>query len=341
MKNYQKTTFEKTPLLNGKKREKRIKFLLFNFHLLDELIFSLETTTYGNYWEIFDALVNLLLVVLYIYNTTLMERCGSQFLSLSLSTLLLFQYVVRHLILSTRRLRNLFSYLFFLTILTTFPVFIAFSQDCLKDTYMSSGIYAYVFPFRFLRLHYSIIQCLVPSKTSIFRLSLVARKGISLCGFIFFLILTVAAFVHITQYKNENAENITFFDAFFFCFVSSVSGLTSSVVPDNIFSRFVILYIMITGIIYIPPRAAELLRLIQQKSDYDGSYFWDGHREHVILCGYLELSSIKTFLHEFFCIDHGSVTLKTDVVLLDPNEPDEELSLLLNNPVYCNSNHIF
>lgn len=101
--------------------------------------------------------------------------------------------------------------------------------------------------------------------------------------------------------------------------------------PDGLFSRVVILYILITAAVFIPTRLAELLSLIGRKSSYDHSFKYRNNQNHVVVCGKFELSSLTTFLKEFFCSDHGPVTVNTHVVILNPEEPSEELKLILED----------
>lgn len=92
---------------------------------------------------------------------------------------------------------------------------------------MSAGYLAYAYPLRFVRLHVILMACLVPSKTSILRFSLITRKSIRLIAFLVFLVLTVASFVHLVTLKSQGVKALTFFDALFFSIVSVYNGNTS------------------------------------------------------------------------------------------------------------------
>jgi hypothetical protein len=92
-------------------------------------------------------------------------------------------------------------------------------------------------------------------------------------------------------------------------------------------------YVMITGIVFLPPALSELIRLIQQKSKYDHSYRPTINRDHVVVVGELEVNAVRDFLREFFCEDHGPATMMTRVVLMSPDEPKEDLKALLTDPL--------
>ncbi|KAG2183105.1 hypothetical protein INT44_006086 [Umbelopsis vinacea] len=244
-----------------------------------------------------------------------------------------------------------------LTFIATIPVMIAFVlstyewkssiDEDIVHTYMSAGPLVFLYPLRFVRLHMSVGRCLLPVKHAVIHISLIARKALQLGTTILFTILTVTAFIHVFTFKQHvqdpKFESMTFYSAFFFTVgelkslekVSSVSSIRTDIVPDNEFTRLVILYVMIAGALYIPTRLAELLSLIQHRSKYRHSYRSKDGQQHVIVTGSFEPSSLLEFLREFFCEDHGMDVLLTKVVVLCPYEPSEELNILLNDPSYA------
>lgn len=95
---------------------------------------------------------------------------------------------------------------------------------------------------------------------------------------------------------------------------------------DNEFTRLVILYVMISGAIFIPTRLSELLSLIQQRSKYTHSYKPKDGNSHIIVSGgNFEVTSLLEFLREFFCEDHGWGVVNTKVIVLNQNEVGIEL----------------
>jgi hypothetical protein len=86
--------------------------------------------------------------------------------------------------------------------------------------------------------------------------------------------------------------------------------------------------------LYIPTRLSELLTLISKKSKYDRAFGSLPNHAHVIVCGHIDIAALREFLREFFCLDHGASTMKTQVVLLAYDEPDEELVMMLDDPAY-------
>ncbi|CAI2178179.1 15278_t:CDS:10 [Funneliformis geosporum] len=110
--------------------------------------------------------------------------------------------------------------------------------------------------------------------------------------------------------------------------------MSTDLVPDTTFTRAVILYVMIAGALFIPTALSELLTLIQEKSKYDHSYKGEIYNEHIIVTGDFDATSLFEFLREFFCLDHGLATMNTYVVIMHPDEPDEEIVEFLEDPAF-------
>lgn len=76
---------------------------------------------------------------------------------------------------------------------------------------------------------------------------------------------------------------------------------------------------------------SNLLALIGSKSKYVYSFKKDS--AHVILAGNFEITSLRGFLREFFNEDHV-LSSGMSVVMLNPQEPGDDLKSLLADPVY-------
>ncbi|KAL1920771.1 uncharacterized protein VTP21DRAFT_11406 [Calcarisporiella thermophila] len=320
--------------------------------------FWVDTSKGGRIWELLDALLNLLFVITYIYNTRYVRTDGkpqplplpNKIVEVTLATMLLLQYLPR-IYIAPDPLYTLFSYFSLITLLSTVPVMVAFVlstffrdmwllDELLEHTYMSAGYIVYIYPFRFMRLHSSFRNCLAPVQNGLFYLSLIMRKGLQLGLAILFTLLTVTSLVHIVTYKQSKTDKvISFYDAFFFTTVSSTTGMSTNIMPDNSFNRMVILYVMICGAIFIPTNLSELLNLISRKSKYEHSFKPQKGKSHILIGGPIDIQSLIYWLREFFSTDHGLSTVNTQVVILNSNEPSEELGLLLQDPAYCTRVH--
>lgn len=322
----------------------------------EKVAFWKDTSKGGRNWELFDAFLSLLFVIIYIWNTQYVRKepkvqplpKAAKIAELSIAIAILAQYLPR-IVIAPQPHKELVAPYTILTFIATVPVMIAFTlstfewqnsiDEDIVHTYMSAGPLVFLYPLRFVRLHMSVGHCLLPVKHAVIHISIIARKALQIGTTILFTILTVTAFIHVFTFKQHvqdpKFESMTFYNAFFFTVVSSVSSIRTDIVPDNEFTRLVILYVMIAGALYIPTRLAELLSLIQHRSKYRHSYPAKDGQQHVIVTGSFEPSSLLEFLREFFCEDHGMDVLLTKVVVLCPYEPSEELNILLNDPSYA------
>ncbi|CAG8741447.1 1295_t:CDS:2, partial [Acaulospora colombiana] len=112
--------------------------------------------------------------------------------------------------------------------------------------------------------------------------------------------------------------------------------MSTNLVPENSWTRLVILYIMVAGAIFIPTHLSELLNLIQQRSKYDRPFKADKQHNHVVVTGNFDSTSLFEFLREFFCQDHGLAIMNTYVVILNPDEPSDDVAVILEDPAFVN-----
>lgn len=146
----------------------------------------------------------------------------------------------------------------------------------------------------------------------------------------------MTAWTHIVLYKVQKYYDLNFLDIFYTIAVSSTSGLSTQIVPDNVFSRIVTFGIMIIGAIFLPTQLSDLITLLRSQSKYSRSFKPQNGRNHVVIVGNLEIVSLRGFLKEFFNSDHGSRTRTTSVIMLSPYEPSADLEALLSDPIYVN-----
>ena len=91
---------------------------------------------------------------------------------------------------------------------------------------------------------------------------------------------------------------------------------------------------IITGLIFLPPKINELITMVRNHSPYNRSFVPVRKRVHVVVTGNLELVSLERFLREFYSPDHGPQSTTTSVVLLAPHEPSQDLINLMSDPIY-------
>ncbi|CAG8497702.1 18969_t:CDS:10 [Racocetra persica] len=71
---------------------------------------------------------------------------------------------------------------------------------------------------------------------------------------------------------------------------------------------------------------------------FDATWFTVAEKniEHIIITGSFDAMSLFEFLREFFCQDHGMTTMNTFALILNPDEPDDDTALLLEDPAFIN-----
>jgi hypothetical protein len=127
------------------------------------LAFHLDTTGVTRGWELLDAVINLAFCALYIANTTFTKRGlppDHRLADHVLAAALMGQYTLRILIAVDWN-RLLVAPQSLLTWIACVPVFVTYWDPSLAGTYMSAGLFVFLYPFRFMRLHLSILACLV------------------------------------------------------------------------------------------------------------------------------------------------------------------------------------
>ncbi|KAJ3111693.1 hypothetical protein HDU96_005446 [Phlyctochytrium bullatum] len=272
----------------------------------ERLAFYVDTSSAGRYWEAFDLLLNVAFVSLYIYNTGYLPNgevpSENHQLDCLLATIILVQWLPRSwLSLDPAAAASLFG---FVTLVSTVPVILVHYFFRAPNTYMSAGNFVILYPFRFWRLHINVLKLVRPNRQFFFRISAVTQKGIAIALTIFNLLLTVTAFVHMVERTQSKADNLYFWEVYYWIFVTSSSGLSTKIVPDDTISRIVILYVMINGIVFLPPALTEFIELIKKRSKFVHAYKERNGKDHVVVLGDLELTSVKDFLPEHvLCLD--------------------------------------
>ncbi|KAJ2830828.1 hypothetical protein IWW50_000049 [Coemansia erecta] len=86
----------------------------------------------------------------------------------------------------------------------------------------------------------------------------------------------------------------------------------------------------------VPSRISRLVDLAINTSAYSKTVALPTATRHALVCGYIEIESVRQFLHEFFNADHGPNIFKATIVILHTDEPSMEMKALLRDPVYAN-----
>ncbi|KAJ2860641.1 hypothetical protein GGH94_005392 [Coemansia aciculifera] len=309
--------------------------------------FYLDTSATGRRWDQMDAVLNVAIAALHVFNTTHVSKnqlsvpYWSLCVEALVSLVLLLQFLPRYLLAPDpmEYVRGLFSVITLITALTPILVVVSIWIDpSVYDSFMSAGTLVFLYPVIFWRLQPALLRCLVPIK-NVYRMSPMTRNVLRALTTVFTTVLAITVLTHIMVYyqnKDKDGEIQGFDEAFFFIAVSSITGLSSDIEPDTWFTRSVVLFVMFIGIFWLPPRVSEMLSLWQDRSPWPGSFEAETNQSHVLVIGDLEYTTLFEFLREFFCEDHGVRTVNTVVVVMSEKSPGKEVSELLGDPAYVN-----
>ncbi|OLY81977.1 Calcium-activated potassium channel slowpoke [Smittium mucronatum] len=310
--------------------------------------FYLNTSSYGYRWYQADVIVNLAMVFLYIINTTFITETNNTVPKLMLNidailSAMLFLIFIPRLIMSTDTRRFIKSDFFIssmFTCLTPWAILINIhlNPSVYSDTFMSSGVWSFLYPVRFYRLSYVLAKILKSLKT-VCNIRAITQIALQSIANVAITLLTITSFTHTMIYlqrKSPSEEVMDFGDVLFFTAVSSVTGLTSDVAPDTLFTKGVAVLIVFLGIVWMPPKISEILNMIEEKTpdNLKEAFIPEPNQNHVLVIGDLSYSSLVEFLREFFCEDHGPQIVNTKVILMNETGPDKESELLISDPLY-------
>ncbi|KAJ1953998.1 hypothetical protein EC988_002673, partial [Linderina pennispora] len=309
--------------------------------------FFLDTSAVGRRWDQLDALLNFALCAIHVYGTTKLRKGHLEvpdhalYAEAGLGLLLLLQFLPRYLLAPDplEYLRSLFSVITLITAFTPMAVVGNIYLDpSVKDTFMSAGVWVFLYPVVFWRLQPALLRCLVPIK-NVYHMSPMMRNVMRALTTVFTTVLAITVLTHTMVYmqnKDKNGEIQGFDEAFFFIAVSAITGLSSDIEPDTWFTRTIVLFVMFIGIFWLPPRVSEMLSLWQDRSPWPAQFEAESNQSHVLLIGDLHYTTLFEFLREFFCEDHGFTTVNTVVVVMSETRPSKEIAELLTDPSYVN-----
>ncbi|KAJ1680376.1 hypothetical protein EV182_000097 [Spiromyces aspiralis] len=328
-----------------------------SFHNIDQkvyswrqkLLFFLDTTIWGRVWEIVDLAIGLAFCSIYIVNTTIVEGATRRpkpipwplhAAEFGIAVVFITQFAMRYMLLAGRwfAVESIMAVIAGITPIVGFLW--SLTSPSVHNSYMSAGVMAVFYPARFYRLRYAVGRVVASGVIDALSLSVLRRQAVTLTADVVIAFLTAASFVHsgLHWYQTSHETStvkFSFFDAFYFVTVGSLDDNKNGV-PQNTYSQLIRLIVVAFIAIFIPQRASQIIELVLQTSRYAKKSHLVPRSKHVILCGQLTVSSVRTFLAEFFNPDHGTSVWESTVVILHHQEPTAELKELLHNPAYEN-----
>ncbi|OMJ18961.1 Calcium-activated potassium channel slowpoke [Smittium culicis] len=275
--------------------------------------YYLNESYIGRKWDQLDAFFNMILCVAYFYYAHKLSKYNE---SIDLH-LLVFDFLI--------------SMILFFIFLPRFYHSVDFDPAIYLDIHILGPKYTD-------QLQFSVRRVVDSTKTRAMA-DPVNRHSAEALVIVLTTVTAITVITHIVLFKQgfaKHAETVGFFDVFFFTAISSVTGLSSKVNPDGLFTQLISIFIMFLGIFWLPSRMQKVLGLIRNRSPWESSYSPEKNSRHVIVIGDLSYGSLEEFLREFYCLDHGSKVINTFLVLMSENPPNDNVNNLINLPRYLN-----
>ncbi|KAJ2659823.1 hypothetical protein IW148_004087 [Coemansia sp. RSA 1199] len=303
------------------------------------VLFFLDTSVWGRLWDIVDFLLN---------NTTVVDDHGdpsripmaNRLLEFLITVIFLSQYVLRYVVINANHRSLEHAVVLFAFVAPMTAYFMSIHNHNVRDSYMSAGVMAIFYPARFLRLHYAVDRLVaMAASTRHIHLSLIRQEVVSLCSDIIVAILFFASLVHsgVNWYSQTNHvqyEGFTFLDSIYSIVMSGMGE--DGVIPPSTFFQVISMGILALIALAVPSRISRLVDLALNTSSYTKTVALPTATRHALVCGHIEIESVRQFLHEFFNADHGPNIFKTTIVVLHTDEPSMEMKALLRDPAYAN-----
>ncbi|KAJ2307148.1 hypothetical protein IWW55_001117 [Coemansia sp. RSA 2706] len=257
------------------------------------------------------------------------------------------QYVLRYVVINANHQAIEHAVVVFAFIAPMVAYFTSIHNDKVRDSYMSAGVMVSrllclpLQKFLFLRLHYAVYRlvAMAASSNSFIHLTLIRQEVVSLCSDIIVAILFFASLVHsgVNWYSQSNHvqyEGFSFLDTIYSIVMSGLGE--DGAIPTSTFFQIISMAILALIALAVPSRISRLVDLAINTSAFSKTVALPAATRHALVCGHIELDSIRQFLHEFFNADHGPNIFKTTIVILHTDEPTLEMKSLLRDPMYAN-----
>ncbi|XP_068131053.1 potassium channel subfamily U member 1 isoform X2 [Hyperolius riggenbachi] len=153
--------------------------------------------------------------------------------------------------------------------------------------------------------------------------------------------LTSAGFIHLLENagdpwtEGKNAHNINYFDCMYLLMVTMSTVGYGDITAKTVLGRLFILFFIAGGLVLFAGHVPEIVDIVGSSKKYSGSYGIVGGRKHIVVCGYITLDTVSTFIKDFMHKDRGEIT--TEIIFMEEIQPSLELEALLK----CNMQTTF
>ena len=197
--------------------------------------------------------------------------------------------------------------------------------------------------FRILRA-YRLIEMVQTEKT-------VHQQIINIILTLFTIILIWAGIIQIQEMEAVYKKSLIVFDTIdinnlklfkyyhhyiYFIIVSITTVGYGEIMPLTILGKMSIVALVVVILVLIPNQTNDLINLSNSQTIYEmNSYTASNDIFHIVLCGNINIESLKSFCNEYFHLDHG--TQHRHAVILCNEEPNKEMEIFIHSKEYNNS----
>ncbi|XP_053319761.1 potassium channel subfamily U member 1 [Spea bombifrons] len=145
--------------------------------------------------------------------------------------------------------------------------------------------------------------------------------------------LTAAGFLHLLENTGDqwldydNSQRMNYLECIYMLMVTMSTVGYGDITAKTTLGRIFMIFFIVGGLALFASHAPEIVDIVGSTKKYNGTYVVMGRRKHVVVCGYITLDSVNSFLKDFMDRDKGRTS--TEVIFMGEIIPNLELETLL------------
>ncbi len=136
---------------------------------------------------------------------------------------------------------------------------------------------------------------------------------------------------------NSKQGKLDFFNCVYFVLTTMSTVGFGDIVPVSAAGQLVYVILMFVTLIVVARQLDQLTSMLKSQSKYSRDSY-NHLSEHVIVCGDVDVESLRVFLEEFTHKDHNTSHIR--VVVLVNDDPNWDMQMLLDNSAFSNVKYL-
>jgi len=150
------------------------------------------------------------------------------------------------------------------------------------------------------------------------------------CQFVSFW-LTSAGLYFVVARMSDSSKSLTFFDCLYFLLVTVSTIGYGDLKPDSNYSKVVVIILIAVGLAVFAAFGPAMIEMLKKSPPYTLDYD-DSKSSHVVVCGYINTSTVSNFMRDFLHPENEDH--ETTAVFLNTIPPPEDLQNLMHRNFY-------